>query len=1003
MKTKLFKKFLFLFFTFILGTIIYILGSHLLLSGKSTPHKVYIAFGFHANLYHSFRIDTNDEAGFGRDIRVIRHIIKTFDEFNSKGIPAKAVWDIENLFSLQEKLPQYAPDIIENIKRRVKENGDEVILMSYNNGLVSAMTEQELKDVIERAIQNPQKSGVADLFPSWSPIVRPQEMMTTPGNFRIYKELDINTISLYYSSITFDTFRVFSRPLTKEEAHNPLIYENKETNETIQLIPTYNIGDLIENVSLRNWVKDLHKEQLRGNINKDVLIFINFDADDNYWSGLTLPDYLKWLPNTGGISQLLEEVSGLEYVKFTNLQEYLSKHETVGKVSFGQDTADGSFNGYNSWSEKSYSHDYWSEVVKDRRIHNFIKRIYKTILKRPIPNNIQKELDESYEKRLRLTSTTNFGMATPFLARARERIVENTITDMNQHSKNAWSTSTTQVKQLIKGARKPNISKSDLKFLQAFLLVREEDEFGSFITLKSNTKLAPNEKYYLYDKAGQEIPVYDLSYKPDVIKLFIKQDTKLDDTTYFLYSGNDDSKTENKFTQANKNELKNQFVSIKLDERGYIKHIFSSNEEKMLSSSLIPRIQYKEGNFYSPDSLEIKVLKNGESGVAQIRLLGDFNIDGQIIEEGKIDYILTLIEGIPYVYLDAHLKYPETFRNTKIKPHFASLTRMIDNNWIEAIPAEVNFAIPSKKEKPFKIIKRNYLGVESSYLIDYFNHSDENLNLDNVNNHISAEYIALAAENSGIAIAMDTGVLSNFAFCPIKIEYENENFYAKLNPFGTYYGKQYKQPTWGHGQGFESAFLAGQQYWTSASTYNGHEYKFSLMFAFFPGRKLPQKLKNDMLSFSHPPKTIQIIETKDEKKETGITSSPLIPRGFVANYGMEPNTKKYGVYFHWERLKNSPKNIKIHVGKQPGKHDVKYTQDGDKTSLFVEKYQNQNYQIGKKYYAVISSENNLGKQSKLSEEIVFTPQTRPQKEVGPKLPILLQIKIIFYTLLSYIL
>ena len=39
------------------------------------PHKVHIAFGFHVNLYHSFRGDTNDENGFGQDIRVIRHII----------------------------------------------------------------------------------------------------------------------------------------------------------------------------------------------------------------------------------------------------------------------------------------------------------------------------------------------------------------------------------------------------------------------------------------------------------------------------------------------------------------------------------------------------------------------------------------------------------------------------------------------------------------------------------------------------------------------------------------------------------------------------------------------------------------------------------------------------------------------------------------------------------------------------------------------------------------
>jgi hypothetical protein len=156
-----------------------------------SPHHVYLAFGFHGNLYHSIRNDTNDESGFGKDIRVIRHIIATIDRWNRQGMPVKAVWDFDNLFSLQEILPQYAPDIITNIRRRVKNNGDEAILMSYNNGLVSAMNARELTDAMRWAISNPWHSGIRDLFGSFSPIVRPQEMMTTPGNFSIYRQLGI--------------------------------------------------------------------------------------------------------------------------------------------------------------------------------------------------------------------------------------------------------------------------------------------------------------------------------------------------------------------------------------------------------------------------------------------------------------------------------------------------------------------------------------------------------------------------------------------------------------------------------------------------------------------------------------------------------------------------------------------------------------------------------------------------------------------------------------------
>lgn len=118
----------------LIGLIVYAAGyffiPRVLVHGKESKHKNYVSLGFHANFYHSYRIDTNDEAGFGRDIRIVRKIIEVLDEKNRKGTPVKGVWDFENLFTLEEILPQYEPDIIQNLKRRVKESGDEIILMS---------------------------------------------------------------------------------------------------------------------------------------------------------------------------------------------------------------------------------------------------------------------------------------------------------------------------------------------------------------------------------------------------------------------------------------------------------------------------------------------------------------------------------------------------------------------------------------------------------------------------------------------------------------------------------------------------------------------------------------------------------------------------------------------------------------------------------------------------------------------------------------------------------
>ncbi len=137
--------------------------------------KVHIAFGFHVNLYHSFRGDSNDDKGFGSDIRIIRNTIEVLDRYNSRGIKVKGTWDFENTYSLENILPVHAPDIMENVSRRVGNCGDEVILMSYNNGLVSCMDEKEFTVSTEWAVSNPFKSGIRDIFGKYAPVVRPQK------------------------------------------------------------------------------------------------------------------------------------------------------------------------------------------------------------------------------------------------------------------------------------------------------------------------------------------------------------------------------------------------------------------------------------------------------------------------------------------------------------------------------------------------------------------------------------------------------------------------------------------------------------------------------------------------------------------------------------------------------------------------------------------------------------------------------------------------------------
>jgi hypothetical protein len=59
---------------------------------KAGPEcTISLAFRFHGNFYHSYRGDSLDERGIGKDIRIIRGILDDLDWLNGKGIPFGAM------------------------------------------------------------------------------------------------------------------------------------------------------------------------------------------------------------------------------------------------------------------------------------------------------------------------------------------------------------------------------------------------------------------------------------------------------------------------------------------------------------------------------------------------------------------------------------------------------------------------------------------------------------------------------------------------------------------------------------------------------------------------------------------------------------------------------------------------------------------------------------------------------------------------------------------------
>ena len=345
------------------------------------------------------------------------------DRFNADGVPARGTWDIENYFSLETIMPKHCPDIVESLQRRVAEGKDEVQVMSYNNGLISAHTASEFDDAIGRAITNDAGSGLRDIFGQFAPMVRPQEMMYTPMHLKLYPRHGIEYISLFYSAVPFNAFSNFIEPLPLEQRFNPLTLTYPGIEETMTLVPAHNHGDIADNISLRWWLKRIRRKQISMTEPRDLLLLIDADADDEYWWGFEWPVVSRLLAAARGIRGLIESVRDLDFVEFTTPGEYVKTHPPMGEIRIGQDTADGSFDGFSSWAEKWSNHRLWTGIERSRILELQTRRLMSSLGSDHDRGAMEELLEDSREARLKSLSTTHFGLASPVVNRTRLQTV----------------------------------------------------------------------------------------------------------------------------------------------------------------------------------------------------------------------------------------------------------------------------------------------------------------------------------------------------------------------------------------------------------------------------------------------------------------------------------------------------------------------------------------------------------------------------------------------------
>ena len=85
---------------------------------------------------------------------------------------------------------------------------------------------------------------------------------------------------------------------------------------------------------------------------------------------------------------------------------------------------------------------------------------------------------------------------------------------------------------------------------------------------------------------------------------------------------------------------------------------------------------------------------------------------------------------------------------------------------------------------------------------------------------------------------------------------------VRLNPFGSYWGKQYRYATADTGLGnlLATTFSASDHIKPYAPSYNGRVQEFSLLIAPYAGDAPPETIRNDAEAFAYPYLVLMTIE-----------------------------------------------------------------------------------------------------------------------------------------------
>ncbi len=873
----------------------------------STRYKVYVMLGFHTSFYHSWRGDTPDEAGFGTDIRVVRQILRILDEANREGLQARGYWDFDVYWTLQEILPRHALDIVEGIRQRLRAGQDEIVLGPYNNGANHAATERELRVAVSYAIENPYGSGLKQLFGQATSVYRSQECMHTAGQNAILLDEGVSGLVLYYAGVPFNTLSTFVPALPPEQRYNLLQLRLQPGEPPLTVWPCISPADLVEEVCLEALMLKLRRLQTSGQVQSDLLIHLNYDADGETWLPAEIPKAFSWFPNTGGLVEYIRAVNRYPWAEFTVPSEYERDHKPQTELLVRQDLADGGFDGNYSWVEKYTSLSNWTALERSR-LYTYRAEALAGRLPASLAEELHRRLwegqDSAFFQRLVGLSTTHFGMSTPVINEERQARAEQLLGEARDRAARAE-------REAARALRSQHQAGEEA--LYAFEVYRsayeghEPDE-----TVRAMVRLP-----IILPPGVAHVKVQEAEGEPIAASLVNVQQLldgslagELMFSGEFPPSGSQIYRVTPAPTQTppppSLDRLRNRGLDLCLSEKTGIASLTFEGQEIGGSNFLEPFITYRNGkrpqSWFASGYTFDDLTEETWDGISRacIRTCIAMDTPHGPMASG-LRFTFTLFDGLPYLLVDVEVSYASTPRADTVHNIQQKLRRLLDLRWIEVAPCQLHPTVTAPAGKPLRVWKHNYLGVTSYYDLEYGRINPRNGELDSFNHQVTAGWVAVSNGQIGLLLAENAETLASMAFCPMRLRERDGVQHLSLNPFGSYYGRQLDYShLGGKGVGAEFTAAVSGALRPNGPSYNGQRLAFSLLLAPYLGDAPPVQVQADALAHFYPmgviyhqtppgldavvPADIRQWIVADERKRQQVSDVPLpAPRAFLAN------------------------------------------------------------------------------------------------------------------------